>query len=241
MRQAARQASILAMHGQNVERLQSSVESGNTTLLERIADFAAQSESNSNTASTSSARHHLDHYKTRLGATAMNLVKKKSCNSRSHRFHLPLPMWLVGNVWELSVRQCNGAWTIQLSPVNIRPGHTYVFDFVRAGDVEAVRELLRSGKLSLHDRDETGINGNTLLEVSDTRQCNCPKAANPCRCLRITEILSFAGSCCKKVPSFVSNLSYVRRFTSLSTQNHITGWYANKIRIHSWKRFAIST
>jgi hypothetical protein len=170
MRQAAKQASILTMHGQHIERVQSSVELGNRTLLERIADFAAQSDSNSSTASTSSARHHSDHDKVRLCATAMNLVKKKSQNDRSHRFHLPLPVWLVGNVWELGVRQCNGAWTFQLSPVNIRPRHTYVFDFVRAGDIEAVRELLRSGKLSVHDRDEIGINGNTLLEASDMHQ-----------------------------------------------------------------------
>jgi hypothetical protein len=64
------------------------------------------------------------------------------------------------------MHECDNVWTFQLSPINIRPAHTYVFDFVRAGDVEAVRDLLRSRKLSVRDCEETNRGVSTLLEVS---------------------------------------------------------------------------
>jgi hypothetical protein len=168
MRQAARHTSILTLYGQHLERLQSSVDSGNILLLERITNPAAQSAASRNIAS--SAQYHSGHDIARGPDIAMNIKSKRYQNSRSYRCRLPLSAWLVGSVWELGVRQCNSVWTLQFSPVNIRPGHTYAFDFVRAGDIGSVRELLKAGHLSIHDRDSTGTSGNTLLEVSSMHQ-----------------------------------------------------------------------
>ena len=67
------------------------------------------------------------------------------------------------------MHECDSVWTFQLSPINIRPAHTVAFDFVRAGDVGAVRELLRSRKLSVRDCEQTNNGVSTLLEVSILR------------------------------------------------------------------------
>lgn len=86
-----------------------------------------------------------------------------------HRYRLALPRWLVGCVWEFSMHECDSVWTFQLAPINIRPAHTYAFDFVRGGDVGAVRELLRSRKLSVRDCEQTERGVSNMLEVSSLR------------------------------------------------------------------------
>jgi hypothetical protein len=94
-------------------------------------------------------------------------LPKRPRNSTEYKFRLALPQRLVKCIWEFSIHKCDNAWTFQLKPVNIRPARTYAFDFVRTGDVSAVRELLRSRQLSVQDRESSWRGSGTLLDVSD--------------------------------------------------------------------------
>lgn len=64
------------------------------------------------------------------------------------------------------MHEADGVWTTQIWPINVRPGSAVVFDYVSSGDVEAVRELLRSGNLSLRDYMHHGTRNHSLFEVS---------------------------------------------------------------------------
>jgi hypothetical protein len=158
MRESAKQAASFAHQSQKLERLQASIEAGNTALIERVTASATQIMA-SRTASLQQTSLEINTVFSRPPA-----IRERHGNVRSYR--LSLPRWLVGCVWEFSMHECDNVWTFQLSPINIRPAHTYVFDFVRAGDVEAVRDLLRSRKLSVRDCEETNRGVSTLLEVS---------------------------------------------------------------------------
>jgi hypothetical protein len=79
-----------------------------------------------------------------------------------------LQRWLHDRFWEFEVLSSSAEpWAIRLHSINIRPAHSCVFDVVRSGNVNEVRQLLLSGELSLQDR---AYNSNgpdqTLLEVN---------------------------------------------------------------------------
>lgn len=69
-------------------------------------------------------------------------------------------------VLECGVRESEGVWTAQIWPVNVRPESAVVFDYVRSGDVEAVRGLLQSGQLTMRDHAHLAERNLLLLEVS---------------------------------------------------------------------------
>lgn len=102
----------------------------NPALLEPPAVTQAQHDSAARTAVTESRRHKHD---------------------RSYRVRVSLPRWFVNCVWELGVHEADGVWTTLFLPVNVRPHGAVVFDYVEAGDVDAVRDLLDSDRLSLRD------------------------------------------------------------------------------------------
>jgi hypothetical protein len=158
MRESAKQAASFTHQSQKLERLQASVESGNTALIERVTASATQIMA-SRTAS-------LQQPSMEINTVFSQPPHRHERHGRMRSYRLALPRWLVGCVWEFSMHECDNVWTFQLSPINIRPAHTYVFDFVRAGHVEAVRDLLRSRKLSVRDCEQTKWGVSTLLEVS---------------------------------------------------------------------------
>lgn len=81
-----------------------------------------------------------------------------------------LPRWFVNCVWELGVHEADGVWTTQIWPVNLRPSSSVVFDYVASGDVEAVRELLRSGHLSVRDQAQDEYEDMSIFEVGNTHK-----------------------------------------------------------------------
>jgi hypothetical protein len=83
--------------------------------------------------------------------TAVTTPRRQK-RDRSHRLRVSLPRWFVNCVWELAVHEADGVWTTLFLPVNVRPHGAVVFDYVEAGDVDAVRDLLDSDRLSLRDQ-----------------------------------------------------------------------------------------
>jgi hypothetical protein len=159
VRESARHAAALTLQAQRLDQLQLSVESGNLVLIGHMTTFASQQA----TASGADTIQHVHEDRSVLG---MRSLRKRPRNGAEYKFRLALPQRLVKCIWEFSVHECDNAWTFQLKPVNIRSARTYAFDFVRAGDVGAVRELMRSRQLSVQDREPTCSGSRTLLEVS---------------------------------------------------------------------------
>lgn len=159
MREMARHASALTIQRHDIERLQTSVDTGQVTLINHITGFASQLAANSASIPLSASSEYM---------STSRVATKTSRYGKSRRFRVSLPRWLVGRIWELGLHQCDNVWTVQLASINVRPARTYVFDFVRAGDVEAVRKLLNSGQLSVQDREYkyTWQDPRTLLEAS---------------------------------------------------------------------------
>jgi hypothetical protein len=139
--------------------LQSSVESGNLALVGHITTFASQQ-------TTTSGRNTIQQVHEDRTVIGRRKLPKRPRNGTEYKFRLALPQCLVKCIWEFSIHECDNAWTFQLKPVNIRPARTYAFDFVRTGDVGAVRELLKSRQLSVQDREPSWDGSGTLLEVS---------------------------------------------------------------------------
>jgi hypothetical protein len=170
VRESARHAAALTLQAQRLDMLQSSVESGNLALIGHITTFASQQ-------STSSGKDTFQQAQEDRSVLGRRSPPKRPRSGREYKFRLALPHRLVKCIWEFSVYECDSAWTIQLKPVNIRPAHTYAFDFVRAGDIGAVRELMRSRQLSVQDRESDLSGGRTLVEVSDVRLILHPGAS----------------------------------------------------------------
>jgi hypothetical protein len=162
VRESARHAAALTLQAQRLDMLQSSVESGNLALIGHITTFASQQATNSGGNTIQQA--HEDR-----SVMGRRKLPKKPKNGTEYKFRLALPRRLVKCIWEFSVHECDNAWTFQLSPVNVRPARTYAFDFVRAGDVGAVRELMKSRQLSIRDREPSSNGNGTLLEVRDVQ------------------------------------------------------------------------
>lgn len=160
IRQAARNASSLTLQNQQLKILQASVESGQVALINHMTGFATATQvaTSSDSSLQSSSIEDVKDNRTAI---------RRSRHGKSRRFRVSLPRWLVGRVWELGLHECDNVWTLQLAPMNVRPARTYVFDFVRAGDVEAVRKLIGSRQLSVQDRvfTDTWEDPITLLEV----------------------------------------------------------------------------
>jgi hypothetical protein len=168
VRESVRNAAALTLQAQRVDMLQTSIESGNLALIGHITTFASQQATTSGGNTTQKAHEERP-------VTGRRKLSKRPRNGTEYKFRLALPHRLVKCIWEFSVHECDSAWTFQLKPVNIRSARTYAFDFVRAGDVGAVRELLRSRQLSVQDREpgligRTSNGSGTLLEVRDV-QC----------------------------------------------------------------------
>jgi hypothetical protein len=168
MQQTANHAAALSLQSRQLERLQASVQSGNLALFGHITTFASQQiASCDEPAQRTVSKQHI---------SPTRLARKRVKQGIDYTFRLRLPRRLVDCVWEFGVHECDNVWTFQLKPINIRPAHTFVFDFVRAGDTDAVRELLRSGQLSVHDRQASKNGNKTLLEVSGAHQYPCLRA-----------------------------------------------------------------
>jgi hypothetical protein len=163
VRESARHAAALTLQAQRLDMLQTSIESGNLALIGHITTFASQQ-------ATTSGGNTIQHAHDDRSVMGRRKLPKRPRNNTEYKFRLALPHRLVKCIWEFSVHECDSAWTFQLKPVNIRPAHTYAFDFVRAGDVIAVRELMKSRQLSVQDREPDGSCNWTLLEVRDLRR-----------------------------------------------------------------------
>jgi hypothetical protein len=162
VRESARHAAALTLQAQRLDMLQTSIESGNLALIGHITTFASRQAAPSGPDPPEQV--HEDR-----SVLARRKLPKRPRSSKEYKFRLALPHRLVKCIWEFSVHECDNAWTFQLSPVNIRSARTYAFDFVRDGDVNTVRELLRSRQLSIHDREPSSSGSRTLLEVTDLR------------------------------------------------------------------------
>jgi hypothetical protein len=162
VRESARHAAALSLQAQRLVMLQTAVESGNLALMGHITTSASRKVDPAG--NPSQQTHDNGH------VVGRRSPRKRPKNSTEYKFLLALPHRLVKCIWEFSVHECDNAWTFQLKPVNIRPARTYAFDFVRAGDVRAVRELIRSRQLSAQDREPSSNGSRTLLEVGDMHQ-----------------------------------------------------------------------
>jgi hypothetical protein len=148
MRESTKHAAAFALQSEHIRRLHDIVETGNAVLLGHLA--------NSNLLEPSAFAQTGQNSVLRNSATSLRRQKR----GRSYRLRVSLPRWFVKCVWELGVHEADGVWTTQIWPINVRPSNALVFDYVRSGDVKDVRELLRSGHLSL--RDHTSFNGKEL-------------------------------------------------------------------------------
>jgi hypothetical protein len=144
MRETSKHATALALHSQRLGRLQDSFESGTTAVIGHIEDL-------SRIRPASGSWAHLELTSTRdKGLESLECGVSK--RTKAHTFHLRLPSWLMDCVWEFGVHTSTNVWTVQVYTTNIRPARSCVFDVLYSGNVQAVRELLESGQLSLRDR-----------------------------------------------------------------------------------------
>lgn len=68
------------------------------------------------------------------------------------KIRIALPRYFTNCVWEFGLQESGDGWAMHLYPINERPRDSFVFDVVRSGRVPAVRALLESGSLSIHDQ-----------------------------------------------------------------------------------------
>jgi hypothetical protein len=153
MRESAKHAAAFALQSEHIKQLHNTVETGNAVLLGHVTNSALLEPA----AMIPKQQNSLD----RAGADR----PKRQRRDRSYRFRVSLPRWFVNCVWELGVHEADGVWTTQMWPVNVRPESAVVFEYVRSGDVEAVRELLNSRQLSLRDHMHRWDGDLSLFEV----------------------------------------------------------------------------
>lgn len=154
MRQAVMRANEHVLQSEHMKLLQGKIESGNAALAGQIAAFTSEQ----------STRHN-DSRQT-LGKTTGPFVTHTR-PGKTRRYRVTLPRWFAKCVWDFTIHEFNHVWTVQLQPANLRPHYIYEFDFVRNGDVPAVRRLLELGRLSVNDRAvvEESSTSESLLEV----------------------------------------------------------------------------
>lgn len=151
----------LTLQFERMKLLQDTVESGNVASIDQLAAFAPQQ-----TASGGEVHAPRDRTVVSLHTSARR--------DRAYKCLVTLPRWFTTGVWEFTVQEVSQIWTVQVRPINVRPKHTYAFDFVRRGDTAAVRELLKKRELSVHDQTEDlfGSPSSNLLEVSIAKHWN---------------------------------------------------------------------
>jgi hypothetical protein len=191
MRESAKYAAAFALQSEHMMQLHNTVTTGNAAVLGHLTNsHILEPVASAQTQQTSMIR---------AGAT-----KKRN---KSYRLRISLPSWFVNCVWELGVHEADGVWTTQIWTVNVRPSTAVVFEYVKFGDVEAVRELLQSGQLSMRDHSRHEKFGDeSLFEVSLTYTTthNANQAYSSfCRLQPHTENSRFAGSCYKKAQCFI--------------------------------------
>jgi hypothetical protein len=97
------------------------------------------------------------------------------------RFRLPLLAWLSGRTWEIAFRQSQASWTLQVNPIYYWAAESLALQYVREGNIAAVKKLLHAGELSIWDVTKTGKRHTTLLGVSvkpDVASCRFDAADN---------------------------------------------------------------
>jgi hypothetical protein len=160
MREHVEQAAAIALQSElqteHFEQLQETVEAAKAVFLGRTTNQTLSESSGSTQAQNTVA--------VRSGARR----PRRSKRDRSYRLRVSLPHWFVNCVWELGLHEADGVWTTQIWSVNVRPSTAVVFEYVQSGDVEAVRELLQSGQLSIRDHMDCGLHfpQMSLFEVS---------------------------------------------------------------------------
>jgi hypothetical protein len=158
MRESAKHAAAFALQSEHIKQLHNTVVTGNAALLGHVL--------NSNLLEPAASTHTKLTSVIKTGASKLKRQKR----DRSYRLRVSLPHWFSNCVWELGVHQADGVWSAQIWPINVRPESAVVFDYVKSGDVEAVRELLQSGQLSMRDHASRGRNyrSRSLPEVITT-------------------------------------------------------------------------
>jgi hypothetical protein len=155
--EAQAQNALLSAHDSQLQNLGLLVQSGHTTILNRIESTMASGPS------TASHNGPIA-YHTRQGLRPRSCAKRPSART----LRLALPRWLSNYIWEFAVHELDGGWNFRVRSVNVRPNGSFVFDVVRSGNVDAVRKLLTSGELSVsdHECDEYEPWDSSLLLVS---------------------------------------------------------------------------
>jgi hypothetical protein len=145
--------------------LENAVQAGNSMILDRLTVPTSATSPEDTLASTSQR---------------LQVEVRQTKKSHSHRkFRIALPRSFVDCVWEFGMRGTGNGWEFQLHPVNMRARESFVFKVVTSGRVPAVRALLESGSLSIHDRAMASDHGvpvpcESLLDVS----CQHPRNAH---------------------------------------------------------------
>jgi hypothetical protein len=186
MRESAKHVAAFALQSEHIKQLHNTVETGNAVLLGHLTNSTLLEPATATRTQQTSL----------ITTGASNTERQK--RNKSYRLRVNLPRWFVNCVWELGVHQADGVWTTQIWPVNVRPSSAVVFDYVSSGDVEAVRELLQSGKLSMRDYRDGHYKEESLFEVSityTTTQRANQAYSKFCRLQPRADISRFAGSC----------------------------------------------
>jgi hypothetical protein len=195
LRESAKHAAAFALQSEHIKQLHRTVETGNAALLGHITNLnLLVPAASTQTQQTSMMR-------------AGTAETKRQKRNKSYRLRVSLPRWFMNCVWELGVHEADGVWTTQIWTVNVRPYQAVVFDYVRSGDVEAVRELLQSGQLSMRDHEHYGSRSRSLFEVSTSHSEPWPSKLTVCRWQPQKEDLSCADFCYKRALCSIETIS----------------------------------
>jgi hypothetical protein len=192
IRESARHAAAFALQSEHIKQIHNTVETGNAVLLGHLTNSTLLEPPTATRTQQTSV----------ITTGASNTKRQK--RNKSYRLRVNLPRWFVTCVWELGVHEADGVWTTQIWTVNVRPRHAVVFEYVRSGDVEAVRELRQSGKLSMRDYRDGQYKDESLFEVSityTTTQKANQAYSKFCRLQPRADISRFAGSCYNRARS----------------------------------------
>ncbi|KAJ5126313.1 hypothetical protein N7526_008490 [Penicillium atrosanguineum] len=83
-----------------------------------------------------------------------------SPQKRIYLWRLGLPIWVTSKVLEIQGKRVYGGWQWVFRTYDIRPHGDPVFRFAKDGDLDGLRQIFSSGKVSPFVRDELGM---TLL------------------------------------------------------------------------------
>lgn len=80
-----------------------------------------------------------------------------------YSWRLGLPIWVTSKVFEIQGKRAYGGWQWIFRTYDIPPPGDPAFEFAKDGDLDGLRQVFSSGKVSLFVRDDLGM---TLLSVS---------------------------------------------------------------------------